>query len=631
MGGNSSDITGRLNSGAFLFRASYIHGFPDFDVTTNPANGAPRVEKLRKKMAELGLDGFLVPRADEHQGEYVPPHAQRLGWLTGFTGSAGAALVLKNSAYIFVDGRYELQVRAQTDGKVFSYESLVSNPPTSWLAENGKGLTIGFDPWLHTIYEAEALRNALEKQGGQLIPVETNLVDAVWDDQPEAPAAEVTIQPARFSGHEAKDKISEMKAAVAASGASATVLTDPSSVAWVFNIRGKDVSNTPLPLSFAIIPAQGEPELFIDERKLAIEPRAYLTQLAKLSAPPIWRGICARAARGEAILLDPVLAAEKLRLIVTSAGGSVIEGKDPARIPRAIKNKAELDGSRAAHERDGVAMVNFLSWIDAQKPGTIDEISAAKKLEESRANAGRDFQMPLEDISFDTISGAGPNGAIIHYRVNTDTNRTLQDGELYLVDSGAQYRDGTTDITRTVPIGRIDPETVKAFTLVLKGVIAITTARFPKGTRGQDIDILARIALWKHGFDYAHGTGHGVGSYLSVHEGPQSISRKGAQELLPGMILSNEPGYYKPGAFGIRIENLIIVTEPEVLPGGDIPMMGFETLTFCPIDRRLVDKALLTQEELDWLNTYHAKVRAKLSGHLGDAERKWLEAATAPF
>lgn len=606
--------------------------FQTFDVTTNPANGAPRVEKLRKKMAELGLDGFLVPRADEHQGEYVPPHAQRLGWLTGFTGSAGAALVLKNSAYIFVDGRYELQVRAQTDGKVFSYESLVSNPPASWLVENGKGLTIGFDPWLHTIYEAEALRNALEKQGGQLIPVETNLVDAVWDDQPEAPAAEVTIQPARFSGHEAKDKISEMKAAVAASGASATVLTDPSSVAWVFNIRGKDVSNTPLPLSFAIIPAQGEPELFIDERKLAIEPRAYLTQLAKLSAPADLEGhLGARAARGEAILLDPVLAAEKLRLIVTSAGGSVIEGKDPARIPRAIKNKAELDGSRAAHERDGVAMVNFLSWIDAQKPGTIDEISAAKKLEESRANAGRDFQMPLEDISFDTISGAGPNGAIIHYRVNTDTNRTLQDGELYLVDSGAQYRDGTTDITRTVPIGRIDPETVKAFTLVLKGVIAITTARFPKGTRGQDIDILARIALWKHGFDYAHGTGHGVGSYLSVHEGPQSISRKGAQELLPGMILSNEPGYYKPGAFGIRIENLIIVTEPEVLPGGDIPMMGFETLTFCPIDRRLVDKALLTQEELDWLNTYHAKVRAKLSGHLGDAERKWLEAATAPF
>ncbi|KAB2669276.1 aminopeptidase P family protein [Ochrobactrum sp. LMG 5442] len=606
--------------------------FQNFDVTTNPANGAPRVAKLRAKMAELGLDGFLVPRADEHQGEYVPPHAQRLAWLTGFTGSAGAALILKNRAYVFVDGRYELQVRAQTDPKVFSYESLVTNPPASWLAENGKGLNIGFDPWLHTISEARALREALENQGGQLVPVEINLVDAIWDDQPGVPAAEVTIQPARFAGHEAEDKIREMQTAVAASGASATVLTDPSSVAWVFNIRGKDVSNTPLPLSFAIIPAQGEPELFIDERKLAIEPRAYLTQLARLAAPADLEGhLSARAVKGEAILLDPALAAEKLRLIVDSSGGSVIEGKDPARIPRAIKNKAELDGSRAAHERDGVAMVNFLSWIDAQKPGTVDEISAARKLEESRADAGRDFQMPLEDISFDTISGAGPNGAIIHYRVNTDTNRTLEDGELYLVDSGAQYRDGTTDITRTVPIGSVSPETIKAFTLVLKGVIAITTARFPKGTRGQDIDVLARIALWKHGFDYAHGTGHGVGSYLSVHEGPQSISKKGAQELLPGMILSNEPGYYKPGSFGIRIENLIIVTEPEVPEGGDISMLGFETLTFCPIDRRLIDKSLFTQEEIDWLNSYHARVREKLSGHLKDAERKWLEAATAPL
>ncbi len=606
--------------------------FQSFDVTTNPGNGAPRVAKLRAKMAELGLDGFLVPRADEHQCEYVPPHAQRLAWLTGFTGSAGAALILKNSAYVFVDGRYELQVRAQTDPKVFSYESLVTNPPAFWLTENGKRLNIGFDPWLHTISEARSLREALEAQGGQLVPVEINLVDAIWDDQPEVPAAEVTIQPARFAGHEAEDKIKEMQATVAASGASATVLTDPSSVAWVFNIRGKDVSNTPLPLSFAIIPAKGEPELFIDERKLAIEPRAYLTQLARLSAPADLEGhLSARAARNEAILLDPILAAEKLRLIVTSAGGSVIEGKDPARIPRAIKNKAELDGSRAAHERDGVAMVNFLSWIDAQKPGSVDEISAAQKLEEARTEAGRDFQMPLEDISFDTISGAGPNGAIIHYRVNTDTNRTLEDGELYLVDSGAQYRDGTTDITRTVPIGKVTPETIKAFTLVLKGMIAITTARFPKGTRGQDIDVLARIALWKNGFDYAHGTGHGVGSYLSVHEGPQSISKKGAQELLPGMILSNEPGYYKPGSFGIRIENLIIVTEPEVPEGGDIPMMGFETLTFCPIDRRLIDKSLLTQEEIDWLNNYHARVREKLSGHLKDAERQWLEAATAPL
>ena len=606
--------------------------FQTFDVTTDPANGAPRVALLREKLAEQGLDGFLVPRADEHQGEYVPPRAQRLGWLTGFTGSAGAALILKKQAYIFIDGRYELQVRNQTDGNVFSYESLVTNPPASWLAENGKGLTIGFDPWLHTISEANALREALENQGGKLVPVAHNLVDLVWDDQPEAPLTPVTIQPARFSGHEAEDKIKEMQKAVAVAGASATVLTDPSSVAWVFNIRGKDVSNTPLPLSFAIIPAEGEPELFIDERKLAIEPRAYLTQLSKLCEPAKLEGhLSARAARGETILLDPALAAEKLRLAVEAAGGHVIHGKDPARLPRAIKNKAELDGSRAAHERDGVAMVNFLSWLDAQKHGTVDEISAAQKLEESRDKAGRDFQMPLEDISFDSISGAGPDGAIIHYRVNTDTNRKLNDGELYLIDSGAQYRDGTTDITRTVAVGTITPETIRSFTLVLKGMIAITTARFPKGTRGQDIDVLARIALWKQGFDYAHGTGHGVGSYLSVHEGPQSISKKGVQELLPGMILSNEPGYYKPGAYGIRIENLIIVKEAEVPAGGELPMMSFETLTFCPIDRRLIDNSLLTQEELDWLNAYHDRVRDKLIGHLDGKQAEWLTTATAPL
>ncbi|WP_343312328.1 aminopeptidase P family protein [Brucella sp. BE17] len=606
--------------------------FQTFDVSTDPANGAPRVAKLREKMAELRLDGFLVPRADEHQGEYVPPRAQRLGWLTGFTGSAGSALILKDRAFIFVDGRYELQVRTQTDAKVFSYASLVTNPPAQWLSENGKGLTIGFDPWLHTISEAQSLHDALEKQGGKLVPIATNLIDAIWDDQPEAPLAPVTIQPARFSGHEAMDKIREMQAKVAESGADATVLTDPSSVAWVFNIRGKDVSNTPLPLSFAIIPATGEPELFIDERKLAIEPRAYLTQLAKLVPPADLEGsLSARAAKGETILLDPLLAAEKLRLAVDSAGGSVIAGKDPARLPRAIKNNAELDGSRAAHKRDGVAMVHFLSWLDAQAPGTIDEISAAQRLEECRTKIGQEFQMPLEDLSFDTISGAGPDGAIIHYRVNTDTNRKLEDGELYLVDSGAQYRDGTTDITRTIAIGTIAPETVRAFTLVLKGMIAITTARFPKGTRGQDIDALARIALWKNGFDYAHGTGHGVGSYLSVHEGPQNLSRRGVQELLPGMILSNEPGYYKPGAFGIRIENLIIVKEAEVPAGGDLPMLGFETLTFCPIDRRLIDTSLLTQEERDWLNAYHQSVREKLSGHLKRDEWQWLEAATAPL
>jgi len=606
--------------------------FQTFDVTSDPSNGAPRVARLREKLAEQKLDGFLVPRADEHQGEYVAPRAQRLGWLTGFTGSAGAALILKDDAYIFIDGRYELQVRDQTDPEIFTYENLVTNPPAKWLEKHGAGLIIGFDPWLHTIAEAQALRNALTKQGGQLVPVAHNLVDMIWADQPDAPLAPVTIQPARYSGREATEKLRQIQATVAESGADATVVTDPSSIAWIFNIRGKDVSNTPLPLSFGIIPSEGEPELFIDERKLAIEPRAYLTQLAKISPPSsLEEALQTRAQNKQSILLDPALAAEQLRLIVDAAGGTIIEGKDPARLPRAIKNEAELAGSRAAHERDGVAMVNFLSWLDAQQPGTIDEITAAKKLEECRTKAGIDFQMPLEDLSFDTISGAGPNGAIIHYRVNTQTNRVLNDGELYLVDSGAQFRDGTTDITRTIAVGTILPETRRAFTLVLKGMIAISTARFPQGTRGQDIDVLARIALWKHGFDYGHGTGHGVGSYLSVHEGPQNISKRGVQELLPGMILSNEPGYYKPGSFGIRIENLIVVQEAEIPQGGDLLVMSFETLTFCPIDRRLIDKSLLTEEELNWLNDYHLSVREKLSEHLDEAALKWLQAATEPL
>lgn len=606
--------------------------FQTFDVTSDPSNGAPRVARLREKLAEQKLDGFLVPRADEHQGEYVAPRAQRLGWLTGFTGSAGAALILKDDAYIFIDGRYELQVRDQTDPEIFTYENLVTNPPAKWLEKHGAGLIIGFDPWLHTIAEAQALRNALTKHGGQLVAVAHNLVDMIWADQPDAPLAPVTIQPARYSGREATEKLRQIQATVAESGADATVVTDPSSIAWIFNIRGKDVSNTPLPLSFGIIPSEGEPELFIDERKLAIEPRAYLTQLAKISPPSsLEEALQTRAQNKQSILLDPALAAEQLRLIVDAAGGTIIEGKDPARLPRAIKNEAELAGSRAAHERDGVAMVNFLSWLDAQQPGTIDEISAAKKLEECRTKTGIDFQMPLEDLSFDTISGAGPNGAIIHYRVNTQTNRVLNDGELYLVDSGAQFRDGTTDITRTIAVGTILPETRRAFTLVLKGMIAISTARFPQGTRGQDIDVLARIALWKHGLDYGHGTGHGVGSYLSVHEGPQNISKRGVQELLPGMILSNEPGYYKPGSFGIRIENLIVVQEAETPQGGDLPVMSFETLTFCPIDRRLIDKSLLTEEELNWLHDYHLSVREKLSEHLDEAALKWLQAATEPL
>lgn len=604
--------------------------FQNFEVSSNPATGAPRVAKLREELNRLQLDGFLVPRADEHQGEYVPLRAQRLGWLTGFTGSAGAALILKNKAYVFVDGRYTLQVRTQTDPAVFDIESLVDNPPATWLEKNGKGLVIGFDPWLHTLAETCALKAALEAQGGKLVPVQDNLVDLVWTDQPAAPLEPVTIQPLQYAGQEPRAKLNQLSEAVAKSGAGATILTDPSSVAWAFNIRGRDVSNTPLPLSFALIAADGQHILFIDKRKLPIETEAYLTQLTKIVAPNQMESTLAQlAGEGTSFMLDPALAAEKLRMIITQANGTVIEGTDPARLPRAMKNKAELDGSRAAHERDGVAMVKFFSWLDSQPAGSVDEISAAQQLETSRRTVGEMFQKPLEDLSFDSISGAGSDGAIIHYRVNTDTNRKLNDGELYLIDSGAQYRDGTTDITRTVAIGEVSPFEKKAFTLVLKGVIALSRLRFPVGTRGQDIDAFARAALWQYGYDYAHGTGHGVGSYLAVHEGPQSISKRGAQELKTGMILSNEPGYYRPGEFGIRIENLIIVKEPEAIDGGDIAMHSFETLTFCPIDRRLIDVSLLNADELAWLNDYHAQTRDKLMPHCSEAEKNWLIAATA--
>ncbi|QND53630.1 aminopeptidase P family protein [Phyllobacterium sp. 628] len=606
--------------------------FQSFEVVSNPATGAPRVAKLRAELETLGLDGFLVPRADEHQGEYVPPRAQRLAWLTGFTGSAGVVLVLKNKAHLFVDGRYTLQAADQTDPAVFTVESLVETPPPVWLRNSGRKLTIGFDPWLHTIAETKALREALEANGGKLVAVKDNLVDLVWENQPAPPLEAVTIQPEKYAGKLASDKLKELAEAVEKAKADATVLTDPSSIAWAFNIRGNDVSNTPLPLAFAIIPVSGEPLLFIDKRKLPMETEAYLTQLATLRPPSALEAdVAVLGAQGKTLMLDPALAAEKLRLIVEHAGGKIVEGLDPARLPRALKNAAELEGARKSHERDGVAMVSFLAWIDAQAPGSIDEIDAAKKLEETRSSVAEGFQMPLENLSFDSISGAGPNGAFAHYRVNTQSNRKLQDGELYLIDSGGQYRDGTTDITRTLPVGTPTDDMKRKFTLVLKGVIAITTAKFPKGTRGMDIDVLARIALWKQGYDYGHGTGHGVGSFLSVHEGPQSISKRGVHELLPGMILSNEPGYYKPGGYGIRIENLLIVTELEVPEGGDLPMMGFETITFCPIDKRLIDTSLLVKEELVWLDAYHARVREVLLPHTKSADRDWLITATEPF
>ncbi|WP_455476490.1 aminopeptidase P family protein [Bartonella sp. B17] len=607
--------------------------YQSFEATTNPNCAAERVASLRKELDRLGLDGFLVPRADEHQGEYVPPHAQRLSWLTGFTGSSGIALILKNKAIIFTDGRYQLQVRQQTDPHIFDYEDLISCPPSQWLAQNKQKLSIGFDPWLHTITATNALKKALEfEAGGKLIATQSNLIDLIWHDQPQLPQSALFIHPLKYAGCNANEKLTLIRKNIQQANADAFIFTDPSSIAWTFNIRGNDVSNTPFSLCFALIPTKEIPALFIDSKKLGVEQKQYLENYVKLYEPEqLISKIKDYIQKGTIFALDPRLTCEKLRTIIEEEGSSFISLSDPASLPRAVKNATELDGARKAHLRDGIALTRFFSWLDKQTLGTQDEISSAQKLEEFRIITANEMGEKLEDLSFDTISGAGTNGAIIHYRVTTKTNKQLNAGELYLVDSGGQYRDGTTDVTRTVAIGDIGKEEKRCFTLVLKGMIALSTARFPRGTRGQDIDALARIALWKAGFDYAHGTGHGVGSYLSVHEGPQNLSSRGSQELIPGMIISNEPGYYREGAFGIRIENLMIVKPAQKIDGGDIEMLSFETLTNCPIDRRLILPELLTQQERQWLNDYHTHIYHVNAPYLNEEDKKWIKEATMPI
>ncbi|MCA1444476.1 aminopeptidase P family protein [Ensifer sp. IC4062] len=605
--------------------------FQSFEVTSTPQFGKERTAALRAAFLALGIDGFLVPRADEFQGEYVPASSERLSWLTGFTGSAGVALVTQREAIVFVDGRYVTQLKEQVDGSVFTGGDLISEPPHVWLEGHApKGFRLGIDPWLHSGAEVLKLQKALAAVDGTLIFLDHNPLDKIWTDRPAAPLGRVTIQPIEHAGQLAKDKIAAIATGLEKTKAAAVVLTDPSSVAWTFNIRGSDVPHTPHPLARAIIHADGRAEIFLDKRKTGIEQEAYLTQLAEIAAPASFGDrLAALAATGAAIMIDPDLAPFAIGELIRAKGGSVIGAVDPARLPRARKNATEVQGSARAHLQDGAAMVEFLAWLDQTEPGTVTEITATERLEAVRATVGERMQNPLKDISFDTIAGAGSHAAIMHYRVTTDTDRTIEPGTMFLIDSGAQYVNGTTDITRTVAIGAVPEEQKRFFTLVLKGMIAISTARFPKGSRGVDLDPLARIALWKAGADYAHGTGHGVGSYLSVHEGPQRIARLSTQELLPGMILSNEPGYYRPGAFGIRIENLVVVREASDIEGGDLPMLGFDTLTYCPIDRRLVLPSLLTDEELAWLNAYHAETREKLMPLIAsDETRRWLETAT---
>jgi len=620
----------RSAGGATLPPGSHmeISMFQSFEAPAELANAPDRIERLRAVIVQLGVDAVLVPRADEHQGEYVPASAERLKWLTGFSGSAGYAAILRNNAALFVDGRYTVQARAQVDPGTFEILQVPQARMSDWLAHKLKqGAVVGLDPRLHTVSEVERLADALADRKIKLKPLSRNPVDRIWGaDRPAPPAGQIRPHPLNYAGQAAEEKIAALQQKLKTESQDAVVLTLPDSIAWLFNIRGSDVAHNPVPLAFAIVPAQGKPELFIARKQLDAEAKAHLA-FAKVSDPGTLGDRLARLkASRKRVRLDPDTASW---WVARQLGGPrrIQRGQDPCILPKACKNPVEIDGARAAHLRDGAAVARFLAWLDREAPdGRLDEITVARKLEEFRSET-----QALKDISFDTISGSGPNGAIVHYRVTEASNRKLKAGELYLVDSGGQYLDGTTDITRTIAIGRPTAEMCERFTLVLKGHIAIAVARFPKGTRGIDLDGFARRALWERGLDFDHGTGHGVGSYLSVHEGPQSISRRGMAALEPGMIVSNEPGYYKEGAYGIRLENLVLVTEAQKVPGGDREMMGFETLTLVPFDRRLVKVDLLAPAEVEWLDRYHARVRALIGPQLGPEDRAWLETATAPI
>jgi Xaa-Pro aminopeptidase len=602
--------------------------FQTYDDPGGPALGRKHLPRLRKQLKAAGLDGFIVPHEDEWQNEYVPPAYDRLAWTTGFTGSAGAAVVLADEAAIFVDGRYTLQVRAQVDAALFAYRDLIDGGPAAYIRERApKGARIGYDPKLHSPDNLEKLRTAAEAAGAQLVPVARNPIDAVWDDRPPVPAAKVEPHPEAYAGESAASKRRRLGEGLAKESADAVVITSPASIAWLFNIRGGDVARTPLPLAEAILRADGTADLFLADEKVSPELKQWLGNEVAVRPSEDLTPVMAQLS-GKKVRLDPATASAWYFEQLQNAGAEIVRGQDPVVLPRACKNAAEIEGSRKAHRRDGAAVSRFLHWLatDAQS-GKVEEIEACEKLEGFRAATGA-----LKDLSFDSISGAGPNGAIVHYRVTKKTNRRLARGSLFLIDSGGQYLDGTTDITRTVPIGRPTREMKDRFTRVLKGHIALSRVRFPKGTTGHQLDALARLSLWEAGLDYDHGTGHGVGVYLGVHEGPHRIAKfVNTQPLEPGMIVSNEPGYYKTGAFGIRIENLQVVTPAAEVEGGERPMLGFETLTLAPIARELILKQMLTKEEVAWVNAYHARVWAEIGQQLEGEAKAWLEAATKPL
>jgi Xaa-Pro aminopeptidase len=591
-----------------------------------------RLTALREQLKADRLDGFVVPLTDEHMSEYVGSYAQRLAWLTGFQGSAGAAAVLPEEAAIFTDGRYTLQVRDQVDGRHWSYQSVPETSISDWLKEHAPdGARIGYDPWLHTQEWVTKAKAALAEKGAELVAVPRNPIDAVWQEQPEPSKARLIVHPQEYAGKSSPAKRQEMADWLKEQKADAAVLSALDSIAWTFNVRGEDVEHTPVALSFALVHQDGTADLFAAPEKIGDDVRQHLGNGVRLHDRAAFEPFL-RSLSGKAVIADPERAVAAIFEALESAGAKVVQKRDPSVLPKAIKNEAEIAGHRAAQARDGGALVRFLHWLSIEAPkGGLDELSAAVRLLDFRRGCG-----DLRDTSFDTISGAGPNGAICHYRVSEETNRPIEIDSLYLVDSGGQYPDGTTDVTRTVAVGTPTAEMRDRFTRVLKGYIAVDQARFPEGTRGSQLDSFARQYLWAVGLDYAHGTGHGVGSYLSVHEGPQRISPVGSSQsggdepLRAGMILSNEPGYYKAGEYGIRTENLLLVVPVEV-EGAEKQVLGFETLTFAPIDRSLIDVALLTPEERRWIDDYHARVVEIVGPSVEGEVKAWLEAACAPL
>ena len=596
--------------------------FQSFAEMGGPGPVALRVAQLRAALSSDGLDGFIVPRADEHQNEYVPAAAERLMWLTGFSGSAGLAIILKHKAAIFVDGRYATQAPQQVDTGIIDVRPIAQETPAAWLERCAiKGERIGYDPWLHTPEAVERFEGACAKVGAELVALAQNPIDAIWRNRPAPPLGAIRAHPKKYSGQSAAQKLARLRKAI--DDCDGLLISDPHGLAWLFNIRGADVDHTPLPLGFAFAPREGKPTIFLDGRKLSNAMRSELAELAEIEAPTRLLGfIDALGAQRRRIRFDAATAPSKLTQALKAAGGQPIVGPDPLALMKAVKNSAELKGARAAHLRDGVAMAQFLAWFAREAPkGELTEISAALALEAFRSRDGR-----LKDLSFPSISAAGPHAAIPHYRVSDASNLRIGKG-LFLIDSGAQYEDGTTDITRTVAVGRPSAEMRDRFTRVLKGHVAIAAAVFPVGTSGMQIDALARQALWQAGFDFEHGVGHGVGAYLGVHEGPQRIAKSGAATLAPGMILSNEPGYYAAGRYGIRIENLIVV-ERRTIIGAERDMLGFATLSLAPIDLALVEPRLLSAYERNWLNAYHARVRREISPLVDAPTRRWLREAT---